>query len=244
MMPRTILVVPCFNEADRLDEPELARFVGQSGHELILVDDGSTDATLPQLRRLAQTIGSAAQVVALAQNRGKGEAVRTGLLHALDMGAEVVGYFDADLATPVAEVARLVGELVQSDLDGVIGSRVAHLGADIERKPLRHYFGRVFATGAAITLGTRVYDTQCGAKVFRAREPLRAALSQPFSSRWAFDVELLGRLFACGARVIECPLREWKDVKGSKISPVAMVHASLELAKIYVRLRAFRRRHA
>src|SRR5204862_482251 len=85
------------------------------------------------------------------------------LARALDRGAEVVGYVDADLSTPVAEVARLLDEMEQRGVAVVMGARVALLGTAIQRRALRHYLGRLFATAASIILGLPVYDTQCGA---------------------------------------------------------------------------------
>ena len=108
-------------------------------------------------------------VVTLPANRGKGEAVRLGLRAALAGGHDVVGYYDADLATPPAEMARLVEELRGDPARVmVIGSRVALLGHDIERSAVRHYLGRLYATAASVVLRLPVYDTQCGAKVVRA----------------------------------------------------------------------------
>ena len=97
---------------------------------------------------------------------------------------------------------------------------MALLGHRIERSWARHYLGRLFATASSQVLGLPVYDTQCGAKVFRDGPALRAALATPFTSRWAFDVELLGRL-GTGAdrRFLEVPLERWHDVGGSKLRP-------------------------
>jgi hypothetical protein len=122
----------------------------------------------------------------------------------------------------------------------VLGSRVALLGADIHRTASRHYLGRVFASVASLVLDARVYDTQCGAKLFRRSPALEAALAVPFLSRWAFDVELLGRLLAgapgvpgvATSEVVEVPLRTWRDVPGSKLAPSAMVGALADLARI------------
>jgi hypothetical protein len=156
----------------------------------------------------------------------------------LDSGADVVAYFDADLATPVDELLRLI-EALSSDAGRsvVLASRVGLLGHAIERRMTRHYLGRLYATAASITLGVPVYDTQCGAKVFRDSPALRAALTDPFPDRWAFDVELLARLLhpAQGTpplsadAIVEVPLRAWRDVGGSKVTPVASVRAVLAL---------------
>lgn len=174
--------------------------------------------------------------------------MRRGLGRAVELNAHVVGYVDADMATPADEVGRLLDVLRESDLAVVMGSRLAILGHVIERSPLRHYLGRVFATGASMVLGVAVYDTQCGAKFFRVTDGLRAALAEPFASRWAFDVELLGRLIrtldnpphGAASPIREVPLRRWHDTGRSKVRPMAMVLAFLSLALIRRRLAAWR----
>jgi glycosyltransferase involved in cell wall biosynthesis len=241
-----VIVIPCYNEERRLPEAELARLLRRPGVRVLLVDDGSTDGTLARLRELERRYPGGIEALALPQNRGKAEAVRAGLGHALAGGADVVAYADADMATPAGEVVRLVEVLLASGANAVLGSRVALLGADIQRKHSRHYLGRVFATVASAVLRAPVYDTQCGAKVFRGTEALAQALATPFHSRWAFDVELIGRLAARAggvraAGIIEEPLRRWLDVDGSKIRPLHMVRAGLDLAIIEWHLRALRR---
>jgi dolichyl-phosphate beta-glucosyltransferase len=238
---RATLVVPCYEEAHRLDGDAMRALVDTADVRLILVDDGSTDGTLERLTALAASRPDVVTVLTRAANSGKGEAVRTGLLAALDSGAPLVGYFDADLAAPVSEIARLV-EIADGrpDRDVVLGARVALLGHRIHRSALRHYLGRIFATASSLTLGLQVYDTQCGAKVFRATPALRAALEDPFRSRWAFDVELLSRLtLGNGAAppvraeaMLEVPLGQWSDVGGSKLGPREGVTAVADLARI------------
>src|SRR5262249_59105570 len=106
-----------------------------------------------------------------------------------------------------------------------LGSRVKLLGRTIDRRIGRHYRGRIFATLASLVLDLPVYDTQCGAKLFRTSAILAAALSRPFRSRWSFDVELLQRLVlgfggvpALAVReIVEEPLAVWRDVPGSKL---------------------------
>jgi dolichyl-phosphate beta-glucosyltransferase len=238
---RVKLVVPCYNEAARLeDEPMLALAEGRPDLGLLFVDDGSKDDTLARLRALAARRPDRIDVMTLARNSGKAEAVRQGLLAALSGPAELVGYFDADLSTPVSEMLRLVRTTDERAADVVLGARVALLGSEIDRKPARHYLGRVFASAASLLLGLRVYDTQCGAKVLRRSPALLAALQTPFLSRWAFDVELIGRMLAGApgvaptpaAAFLEVPLAAWRDVPGSKLRPAAMAGALKDLALI------------
>jgi len=247
----TTLVIPCYNEAARLDQVALRAFVdGRPDVNLLLVNDGSTDATEACLRALAAERPGRIDVLSLPANAGKAEAVRQGLRAALAGGATTVGYFDADLSTPTGEMARLLDVLAARAHHHLRAARVALLGVDIRRQAARHYLGRVFASVASLVLKTRVYDTQCGAKLFRRSPALDAALETPFRSRWAFDVELLGRLLA-GApgvpatrpeAIIEVPLEIWRDVPGSKLKPTAMVGAAKDLTLIGIDLAARRRR--
>lgn len=242
---RVTLVVPCFNEAARLDRGQVRALLDDADVSLVLVDDGSRDGTLQLLRDIARD-EPRARVLPMGENRGKGEAVRAGLNLAL-LDADIVGYVDADFSAPAREMLRVVAALrapsSPSQAIGVaLGSRVALLGRRIERRAIRHYLGRVFATAASATLGLTVYDTQCGAKAFRVTPALRRALAAPFTSRWVFDVELLDRLLREGVpedAIIEVPLLEWRDVAGSKLHASAAPRAALDLARI---ARARRRR--
>lgn len=233
------VAVPCYNEASRLDRAGLTSLAA-SGIDLILVDDGSTDGTGEILDDLAASIPHA-QVVHLNANQGKAEAVRVGMLLAAHQGAAVVGYLDADLSTPPDEYLRVLAQLeADATVQVALASRVALLGRQIERRAHRHYLGRVFATMASAALGLRVYDTQCGAKVFRVSPRLLAALESPFRARWAFDVELLGRLLVGSPglpgllerEVLEVPLLRWHDVSGSHLRAPQMARALLDLGGV------------
>lgn len=239
-------VVPCFDEEHRLHgNTFLAMLDDIAPLSLVFVDDGSHDRTLALLHTIAEKRSDKVDVVSLTQNLGKGEAVRQGLLHALSGTTDIVGYFDADLSTPPTELGRLATLARGGNYDILMGSRVQLLGRSIERNSMRHYVGRVFATCASLCLGLPVYDTQCGAKLFRRTEALSAALLEPFTSRWAFDVELLARLVRPKAgiapiainRIREEPLLAWTDVSGSKLHPVAAVRSGLELACIGWKIR-------
>lgn len=241
---KTTLVVPAYNEAGRLN---LAAFeealVGYPDLHFVLVDDGSTDDTIRMLRQLADRFPARVALRAEPVNRGKAEAVRQGLLQALESDPVLIGYWDADLATPFAALPGLRAPLMENPaVQVVLGSRVRLLGRDVRRRAVRHYLGRVFATGVSIALKAPVYDTQCGAKLFRAGDHLRAALSTPFRSRWIFDVELLGRLDrrldgGLTRSACEVPLQQWHDVGKSRVRWSAFVRAPVELAMIYWELR-------
>jgi dolichyl-phosphate beta-glucosyltransferase len=238
-----LVVVPCHNEAARLDMARFAALAESGGVRLLFVDDGSTDDTGVLLSRLEGSAGM--DLIRLPRNMGKAEAIRRGLLRGLDEGASTLGYLDADLATPPEELLRMLELLDErDDLSFVLASRVALLGRHIKRRARRHYLGRVFATFASIFLRIPVYDTQCGAKVFRASPAIREALQTPFRSSWVFDVELIGRLLRGSSTVDpvpleefeEMPLREWRDVSGSGLGVGAMARAALDLVIVGYRL--------
>jgi dolichyl-phosphate beta-glucosyltransferase len=249
MLKQCTLVVPCHNEAARLDVQ--AFLDGKSGLRFLFVDDGSTDRTPEVLAELQRRSPETIEVLTLPHNRGKAEAVRSGMLLAIERGASLVGFWDADLATPPDAVEPRVDILSANDrVDIVIGSRVMLLGRAIERRWQRHMAGRAFATLASWTLSLPVYDTQCGAKLFRVNDRTKATLVEPFHSRWVFDVEILARYAAgfefsveqLGGRVVEVPLERWKDVEGSKVRPKDFVTAAADLGWIawLYRVRRFR----
>ncbi len=238
-----LVVVPCHNEAARLDATRFAALAESGRVQLLFVDDGSSDDTGTLLSRLGGSPGI--DVLRLPRNVGKAEAIRHGLVRGLEDGAETLGYFDADLATPPEELLRMLALLEsRPDLSFVLASRVALLGRRIERRAPRHYLGRIFATFASIFLRIPVYDTQCGAKVFRASPAIREALQRPFQSSWVFDVELIGRLLRGSATVQpvpleefeEMPLRAWRDVSGSRLGVGGMARAAVDLFVVGYRL--------
>jgi dolichyl-phosphate beta-glucosyltransferase len=246
-----MVIVPCFNEEERLDRQAFVA-LGQSGEvRLLFVDDGSTDGTGPALDGLAEA-STGIDVLHLLRNMGKAEAVRLGCLRAIAEGAPIVGYFDADLATPGPELLRMIRTLeAQPDLAAVFGSRVARLGSHIERSPFRHYTGRFFATAASWALEVAVYDTQCGSKVFRVNPNLTAAFEIPFRSTWSFDVQLCQRLFDGTAALpglgtdsfLELPLDTWRDIAGSKVDLLGSLVALGDVVVIGVERRLRRRRN-
>jgi dolichyl-phosphate beta-glucosyltransferase len=242
------LIVPCYNEEQRLDRERFLAFARNPKVDLLLVDDGSKDATKQVLEELEARSEGGIRTFSLPKNAGKGEAVRQGLLRAIHDGAEIVGFADADLSTSPEQLLMLLGQVEAPGVQAAIGARVMLVGRHIERKPTRHYLGRIYATLAGAILRIPFYDTQCGAKFFRVTPLLTKTLSTPFLSRWAFDLELLGRLLVGvdgerGLRpgeLIEVPLDEWIDVGGSKLNFGSMAKTLVDLAKIEVELEKLR----
>jgi glycosyltransferase involved in cell wall biosynthesis len=240
-MQNTCIVVPCYNEASRLRTDEFVSFVlAEPSLFVYLVNDGSSDDTGAVIAGIAARVPERIFHLDLDRNRGKAEAVRQGLLRALEhVPADFFGYWDADLSTPLAEIAHLLDAFGRSPATlAVLGSRVKRLGTDIVRNPWRHYLGRVFATAASLTLRLPVYDSQCGAKLFR-RECVELLVGEPFITAWLFDIEILARMRrAYGVErtircVYEAPLYGWREVRGSKLRLGDLLRVPLDLLKIH-----------
>lgn len=224
------VVIPAFNESRRLDpdafrdHPELS---------FLFVDDGSTDNTsgLVESWNLPN-----AKVFRLPTNRGKAEAVRSGMLaiHKTYPGLDWVCYWDADLATPLVEISNAIkyGEVFYPDADSIWCSRLVRLGSNIRRSYYRHILGRVFMTVVGYLFRSGVYDSQCGAKLFRTGS-INTLFQDAFISQWIFDVEIERRADVRKVKVVEYPLMNWQDVGGSKLNvPKVSFRVLLDLYRI------------
>jgi glycosyltransferase involved in cell wall biosynthesis len=238
-MQEVCVIIPCFNEEHRLRGADFLAFLdGHPAASLCLVDDGSRDRTLEVLERLQSQNPNRILVHRLTANGGKAEAVRAGVLFVASKGDwPIIGYWDADLSTPLGEIDRLLAVLAENPgCQLAMGSRIKRLGSRIERKVLRHVLGRIFAAFASGILGFEVYDSQCGAKLFRAAST-QVFFGDPFLTRWLFDLEMLVRLRnkagpAALEMTREVPLGRWEEVGGSKLKLSDMITVPLELLKI------------
>ena len=237
------LIVPCYNEEFRLDVESFRLFLGRGFcGRILFVDDGSGDQTLRVLHELERGLNDRITVVPYKPNRGKAEAVRRGILYALDnFRPDVVGFWDADLATPLDTVDRFLDIFDgYPEVEMVFGARVKLLGRDVRRRAIRHYLGRIFATAVSSMLRLPIYDTQCGAKLFRVTSHTRQIFAEPFLSRWVFDVEIIARYLRLYQRdttqmeriIYEYPLEAWIDIAGSKVTPTDFVTAFWDVVRI------------
>lgn len=242
--PELALVVPCHNEAARLDPEAFLHFLAtHPGVRLVMVDDGSVDATGNILERMRGTAPEAVTTLRLTPRRGKAEAVRAGILAGLAQRATLVGFFDADLSTPLGAVDDFLAVLRdRPTIEFVLGSRVMLMGRDVRRKATRHYFGRVFATAVSVALDLPVYDTQCGAKILRANPATASLFAEPFRSPWIFDVELIARYLQLPVgpgeprrrdRLYELVVPAWHDMPGSKLRWYDFARAAVDLGYIW-----------
>jgi len=240
------VVVPCYNEEKRFPSQEYVEFLEQNGHiRFTFVNDGSSDKTLEMLQRTKDlSPPNQVTVLNLEDNKGKAEATRLGMIQAC-ASSDICGFWDGDLATPLYAITQFLSVMERKPhIEIVFGARVALLGRAIKRNLGRHYLGRIFATLASNILHLNIYDTQCGAKLFRTSDDLSTVLSRPFMSKWIFDVELLARYI--GLRDVgsstrplvrdclyEYPLEEWRDIAGSKLNLLNKVQGLTDLFNIW-----------
>ncbi|SMX31102.1 glycosyltransferase [Actibacterium lipolyticum] len=237
------IVVPCYNEASRLDAAAFQTYIDtRNDVSFLFVDDGSRDDTLECLSTLQATRPHRITVLSLSQNSGKAEAVRQGLIFATNAGAQLVGYWDADLATPldaIDDFVRVANKF--QDVSVVFGSRRALLGHRIERTLKRRMVSRLCAVLARQAVRLPLGDTQCGAKLLRNTGDLRDALKSPFTAGWLFDVELFARLSARMPKgrcaFYEQPLCEWDEIPGSKVSGSAIVKSGMRMLRLIAETR-------
>jgi dolichyl-phosphate beta-glucosyltransferase len=234
MLPAFSVVIPCFNEAARIGQTVHATLdylnTANPENELIVVNDGTIDATSTIARNALAPAKIEARLLENFPNRGKGAAVRKGLLAAQK---PIALFFDADLSTPLSEIPKVIEPIANGAVDFIFGSRALDRSLIGQHQPWRReQAGRVFNLLVRIATGLPFWDTQCGFKAFRldvCRPILEAARIEGF----AFDVELLFLAHRAGLRLREIPVR-WNHAEGSKIQ---FVHDSLRMLREVIELR-------
>ena len=233
-LPPFTVTIPCYNEAARIGDTVRATIdyleTSSPESELIVVNDGSTDATSTIVREALTGTKVQTQFLENFPNRGKGAAVRSGLLAA----AKPIGlFFDADLSTPLTEIPKVIEPIANGDVDLAFGSRA------LDRKLIgihqpwrREQAGRVFNLLVRLATGMPFWDTQCGFKAFRL-EICHPILEKAETIGFAFDVELLFLAYRAGLRLREIPVR-WNHAEGSK---VRVIHDSLAMLREVIALR-------
>ena len=219
-MNNTACLFPFYNEEHRLNMDVFRDvFSGNTDVDFWLLNDGSTDGTLLLLNQLASEFQHV-QVLDSSVNLGKAEVVRRGMMNAVESSAryEIIGFLDSDFATPYYEFNRLKGLMDGSKYDILWGSRVKLKGWNIHRNVVRHWFSIIILTLINILFKLEIYDTQCGCKLYK-RQVAAELFSKPFVTKWLFDIEVFVRYkrWSTEERMLEVPLVEWTEIKGSKI---------------------------
>jgi dolichyl-phosphate beta-glucosyltransferase len=219
MLPAFSLVIPAYNEAERIGQTlrDALSYLETTSpqSELIVVNDGSTDATAEIVREVfAAPTAVIARLFEHSPNRGKGAAVRQGLLAA----TKPIGLFsDADLSTPIEEAPKLIDPIAAGEIDVAFGSRGLDRSLIGQRQPWRReQGGRIFNLIVRIATGLPFWDTQCGFKAFRL-DVFRPILERAKTDGFGFDVELLYLARKANLRMREIPVR-WNHYEGSKVN--------------------------
>lgn len=229
------IVIPCYNEAQRLPLDALIEFARRTEDvRLIFVDDGSKDQTISLLCGAAAALPEKVDALMMKKNGGKAEAVRQGLKFAAQRGHQYIAFLDADLATPIDAVLDFASVAERMDeIDVVFGSRKGGLGHRVYREFHRKIISRVCSTLGRLATGLPIYDTQCGAKLFRNTPALWRALQKPFTAGWLFDVELFLRISNPDRRnrnnFFEYPVIEWTEIAGSNIKSSDVIKSGFKM---------------
>ena len=233
------IVIPCFNEYERLVFSVFEKFLNQKNEiSLCFVNDGSKDKTITVLDKIRQINPKRVHIINLKKNFGKSEAVRVGMnFFSINNKIKKIAYLDADLSTSLEECFAL-SKKINSETKFVFASRIKKIDNNIDRYWYRFIIGRILATIISKILNLPVYDTQCGCKVFNS-ELIPIAFGNSFVSRWLFDVEIFFRLKNhFGTEKMKCfseetPLNSWIDSGDSKIKLSYGIIVWFDLLKIY-----------
>jgi dolichyl-phosphate beta-glucosyltransferase len=205
--PYLSVVIPAYNEQERLKRfvPGIVKFLQSKGQpfEIIVVNDGSQDGTVPVTRELSKTF-SMVRLIDLNPNRGKGGAVKAGML---DARGQYVLFTDADQSTPITEVDKLLAKMEHDGFDMVIGSR-SMPGARVEQPQAwyRALAGKLFGVGTKLLCIHGIHDTQCGFKAMK-RNVAQKVFPRVTSNTAIFDIEMLVVATREGYRIAEVAVK-------------------------------------
>ncbi|GAW65254.1 glycosyl transferase [Geoanaerobacter pelophilus] len=218
MLPETSIVIAAYNEEQRLPASlgKIQAYLAEKQHEaeVLVVDDGSTDATASLVREMAQRMPGL-RLISYPKNRGKGYALRQGVQASR---GKLVLVSDADLSTPIEELETLKKLLAARSHHIAIGSRaLPQSEVVLAQPPWRRGMGRLFNKAVRLLVTDEFSDTQCGFKLFHG-EVARKLFGQARIDRFAYDVEILALARRYGYRVAEVPI-QWRNCAASKVNP-------------------------
>ncbi|WP_298553155.1 response regulator [uncultured Algibacter sp.] len=233
------VVIPCYNEEDRLLSDEFLQFIDKNtGYHLCFVNDGSKDNTLEVLHDLQKGREDFITVYNCEKNGGKAEAVRLGMLHMAEKSdLDYIGFLDADLSTDLKDFDDLVSTIENSNFKIVSGSRISRMGANITKESARKIISMTVNFIIRKILGMNFKDTQCGAKIF-SKDVIHLAFDEKFVTQWIFDVEIFKRMSIhfgtkhAAKLICEQPLKRWIHADGSKLSMKDSIKIIMQLGQI------------
>lgn len=234
-----VIIVPCYNEYNRLPLSEITEFLEKEPNAtLFFIDDASTDNTIDRLLTLEKAFPAKVLKLSNRENLGKAESIRSAVLYCLNHNiGENFAYLDADLATSLEECNSYLPYL-QDGKGFVFASRILKIGSIVERKFSRFISGRIIASFISNILDIKVYDTQCGCKLF-TKEIAILAFQKPFISKWLFDVEIFSRILVHYGKptalelMDEIPVKQWIDKGDSKVKLSYFFRLWVDLYRIW-----------
>ncbi len=233
---KACLVIPCYNEAERLQSEKFLEHVKNNPHHsFIFVNDGSSDQTLLLLKNLSRQ-SEQIHYLDLVKNSGKAEAVRYGMLEAYKKDFTHIGFLDADLTIPLETAGEMIQFLYVEEKEFVYASRQKRVICNKNQNLLRKLLSCSFSKFSRLLIGLPVNDTQCGAKFFRSHL-IPVLFKESFISRWVFDVEVFFRFkyyfeVDVEENLLEFPLTHWDDNTTTKIKLKDYLKVPLQLVKI------------
>lgn len=231
-----ICIIPFFNEEKRINLEYFHNiFSTNLNISFLLINDGSTDNTLQCLIDNFKLYPN----VIIKDNKiniGKANTIKKGFQISQNLNCNYVGFFDADFATPFTEFIRLLNIAQDQNIDIVFGSRIMLYGNDIIRNTYRHYLSRIIITFLNFYFNLKIYDTQCGCKVYK-KTVIEIISKEVFVSKWLFDIEifLILKKSLSKLNMLEVPLLKWHEVPGSKIKIKDFFLIPLDLLKIVLK---------
>ena len=232
-MPHLSIVIPAYNEENRIIKTLEGTFdylnAQRYDSEVLVINDGSRDRTAEKVHEFATRTSGRLRLIENPGNRGKGYAIRNGMLQA---SGEIRLFYDADLATPTSEIVKVMTPIVENRYDVVFGSRALDRSLiGTHQSGIRETIGRAGNWIQYALTGLNFKDTQCGFKAFR-RETAQAIFPLQQIDGFGFDPEILFIAKKQGWRLLETPVR-WNHVEGSKVNPIASpIKVLLEVSTI------------
>lgn len=237
------IVIPCYNESSRLDLNTFINFAKRNkGSVLCFVNDGSADMTRSTLASIKNLVHDNVFICEVTENAGKANAVRKGSQILYDeTDVDTIGFLDADLSTSFDDYQELITSMEDNPRKSIVfGSRnMKSSNATIERNPIRKILSEIIRILTFLIIRVKIYDSQCGAKVFK-RTLIPKIYDSGFYSRWLFDVEIILRLRKILGKkeflniFLEKPLNSWVHMEGSKLGFKDSIMIPLNLWKIWV----------
>lgn len=246
MNNKIVVIVPCFNEADRLNLFYFNELSKIQNTIWIFIDDGSTDNTSQILKKLSTKTN--VMNLRIDRNMGKSNAIAYGMDFASHefSNIEWIGFLDSDGAFASEDVARII-KMANSikRFDAIYTSRVKMAGRNIKRNNVRHVIARLITSLFGLVWREIPYDTQSGFKLYRYSDDYKSLFIEPFKTKWFFDIELSIRYLKCKEKEInvwEEPVTSWLDIPGSKINHRQVFRISLEVVYIFFLLLSQRKK--